>query len=430
MKNVYLKRVVDSEIKRKLNVFGSLYIEGPKWCGKTTTGMHFAKSYIQLQANFDNESLLESARINPAPFLNGDKPKLIDEWQDAPAIWDAVRNYCDNNTGYGHFILTGSTSKKVNTRHTGTGRIATIKMQPMSLYESGESNGSISLKEIFDGKEQLLNGCVSKIELSDLIFAACRGGWPNALFVKNKEDQLLIAKNYFNDIYRRDMFNIDNVKRNPKIMESILKSYARNISTLAKTTSILSDISSNNEQISIITLNDYLSILEQLFIIQDIDGWCPSIRSRENMRNGKKREFIDPSIATAALGLTPKSLEMDLKTFGFIFETMCIRDLRVYSNALNGEISYYHDRFGLEADAVLHLDDGRYALIEFKLGNHNIEEGANHLNKLESLIIEHNEQNKKHQLKLPSIKMVITGSKYGYKRPDGIFVIPLGCLKD
>lgn len=429
MKTTYLPRIIDSEIKLKLKAFGALYIEGPKWCGKTTTGLHFCKSFVKLQNDYNQPNLIESIKLNPTAFLNGDKPRLIDEWQDAPVIWDAIRNYSDENEGFGHFILTGSTSKKVKTRHTGTGRISTIKMYPMSLYESKESTGSISLKKLFDKTEILGANAVSKINFNELIFAACRGGWPSSLIIEGKEAQLLVAKDYYKQIYSKDIFNIDNKKRNPNIMRTLLTSYARNISTLANNSTILKDVSSHYE-ISRTTIDDYINVLEQLFIVQDIDAWCPSIRSKDKIRSSKKREFIDPSLAVAALSLNPKILEMDVRTFGFIFETMCIRDLRVYSSKLDGEISYFHDKYDLEADAVLHLDDGRYALIEFKLGGDYIDEGAKHLNKIEKLIIEHNEKDKKHPISLPTFKMIITGTQFGYKRPDGIFVVPLGCLKD
>lgn len=422
-KQVYYKRIVDSILDLKLRAFGATNIVGPKWCGKTETAKQRAKSQIMFQRDANKEDLIYTASINPMILLDGEQPRLIDEWQDAPTIWDAVRTYCDEHHGQGHFILTGSTSKMTITKHTGTGRISTMKMYPMSLFESLDSNGSVSLKDLFDGKENLKNGCTSNLSIDDLIFLACRGGWPESVLLNDKEAQLVIPKDYFEQIYTKDIFCIDDVKRNSKTMKAVIKSYARNISTLAKKVSIIDDVNATNK-ISESTLDDYIETLEKLYIVEDLNGWCPQIRSKSAMRSGRKREFIDPSIAVAALGVSPSYLSKDLKTFGFIFETMCIRDLKVYSQALDGELSYYHDSTGLEADCVLHLNDGRYALIEIKLGSIEIENAAKNLNKLENLIKEAG------KLKEPDLKIVITGTKYGYKRDDGVFVIPLGCLKD
>lgn len=420
--NRYLKRIADDLLDLKLRAFGATNIVGPKWCGKTMTALQKAKSKIMFQKDYNKSELIYTAKINPQILLEGEQPRLIDEWQDAPNIWDAVRSYCDEYHGQGHFILTGSTSKDVETAHTGTGRISTLKMYPMSLYESLESNGSVSLKKLFSGEETLDHMCVSNLDLKGIVFAACRGGWPESVLIDDKEAQLEIPKDYFYQIYSRDMFSIDSVKRNPETMKAILRSYARNISTLAKNTNILRDVNAS-EEISDKPLNDYIQVLEKLFIVEDIHGWCPSIRSKSAMRSGRKREFVDPSIAVAALGGTPEYYMRDLKTFGFIFENLCIRDLRVYSSALRGEISYYRDNNGLEADCVLHLDDGRYAIIEFKLGDFEIDDGAKHLNKLEELIESNN-------IRKPDLKIVITGTKFGYRREDGVFVIPIGCLKD
>ena len=425
---VYYKRIADKILDLKLRAFGATNIVGPKWCGKTETALQKSKSKIMLQKDPNKEGLVYTAKINPSSLLDGEKPRLIDEWQDAPELWDAVRSYCDENHDRGQFILTGSTSRDVKTSHTGTGRISTLKMYPMSLYESLESNGSVSLSDLFDGKEKLINGCVSNLKIEDIIFASCRGGWPESVLLDDKEAQLAIPKDYFQQIYTKDIFNVDAVKRNPQTMKAVLRSYARNISTLAKKISILDDVNSTNS-ISDTTLDDYISVLEKLYIVEDINGWCPSIRSKAAMRSGRKREFVDPSIAVAAQGGSPKLYNMDLKAFGFIFETLCIRDLRIYSQAFNGEISYYHDKTGLEADCVLYLDDGRYGLIEFKLGSVEIDEGAKNLNEIERLIIEHNKKEKS-KIRVPDLKMVITGTQYGYRREDGVFVVPIACLKD
>lgn len=427
-KNIYYKRIVDKILDLKLRAFGATNIVGPKWCGKTKTALQRAKSKIMLQRDPNKENLIYTAKVTPMVLLDGEKPRLIDEWQDAPTLWDAVRSYCDENPGQGHFILTGSTSSLKKIMHTGTGRISTMKMYPMSLYESLESNGAVSLLELFDKKQDLKNGCVSNMSIEDIIFAACRGGWPESVLLNDKEAQLAIPKDYFQQIYLKDMFNVDNVKRNSQTMRALLRSYARNISTLAKSVSILDDVNATN-LISDVTLSDYIEVLEKLYVVEDIYGWCPQIRSKTSMRSGRKREFVDPSIAVAALGGSPSYYLNDLKTFGFIFENLCIRDLKVYSQAMDGEISYYHDNLGLEADCVLHLNDGRYAIIEFKLGDFEIDEGAKHLNELERLIKKHNLESKI-QIRKPDLKIVITGTKYGYKREDGVFVIPIGCLKD
>lgn len=422
----YIHRTIDEELQFKLNTFGAVHITGPKWCGKTRTAEEASRSSIYFQGSPDKENLRVTASINPSVLLSGDKPKLIDEWQDAPEIWDAVRDYCDHSDGPGQFILTGSTSKKVSTAHTGTGRISELRMYPMSLHESGESNGTVSLKRLFDG-DTMDDGCASQLTLEELIFAACRGGWPQSVILKDPKSKLAVAKDYFKQITTADMFSVDSVKRRPEMMETILRSYGRNISTLAKTKSIRDDINAD-DSVSQATLDNYLGILRDLFIIQDVNGWCPSLRSSAGMRSGPKREFVDPSIAVAALGTSPEKLNLDLKTFGFVFECLCIRDLRVYSSSMGGTVSYYHDRYGLEADAVLHLDDGRYGLIEFKLGSREIDAGAEHLLEIDRLIREHNEQESQMRMDPPSFKAVITAGQYGYRRPDGVFVIPIGCL--
>ena len=428
MKEYYF-RVSDTLLELKLRAFGAVEIVGPKWCGKTTSAEIHAKSAIKLQKDANKEALIETAKITPAVLLNGEYPRLIDEWQDAPAILDAVRVFCDDHEGKGYFLLTGSSSKKVTTAHTGTGRISQLRMYPMSLYESKESNGTVSLSDLFDNPDCLDGGCVSDLTISDLIFAACRGGWPESVLMTDKEAQLLIARDYFEQIYKKDMYSVDSVRRNSTTMRAVLQSYGRNISTLAKKVNLINDVKATNN-ISEPTFDDYVDVLERLYVVDDLYGWCPSIRSARAMRSGRKREFVDPSIAVAAIGGSPKTLEMDLKTFGFVFECLCIRDLRVYSSSMGGTLSYYHDSTDLEADAVLHLNDGRYAIIEFKLGAHQIDEGAKHLCEIERLIEKYNREEKQTPLRKPSLKIVITGTQYGYRRPDGVYVVPVGCLKD
>ncbi len=427
-KKVYYKRIIDKKLDLNLRAFGATNIIGPKWCGKTFTAEQRVKSKLMLQKITDLDSLEYKIKLTPYLLLEGEKPRLIDEWQDLPAIYDVVRAYCDEFGGKGNFILTGSTSKIKKTRHTGTGRISTLKMYPMSLYESKESDGSVSLLDLFDKKENLKNGCIASLSLEDLIYAACRGGWPESVLMEDKEAALIIPKDLYKQIYTKDMFNVDEVKRKPSIMQAILKSYGRNISTLAKKVNILKDVRATNN-ISEETLDDYINVLEKLYIIEDLYGWCPNIRSKSAIRSGRKREFVDPSIAVVAENGSPSIYLNDLKSFGFIFETLCIRDLRVYSSALDGEISYYHDKYDLECDAVLHLNDGRYALIEFKLGDFEIEKGAKNLNKIEELIKKHNDTNEI-KIRMPDLKLIITASQYGFKREDDVYVVPISCLKD
>ena len=305
-------------------------------------------------------------------------------------------------------------------------------MYPMSLFESKESNGEISLKALFDHPDMDIDGIASELTVEKLIFAACRGGWPAALRRKSDVAKLMIAKDYLNNICESDISTVDGVQRNPTWTNMILRSYARNVSTLAKKTNIYRDVAANADSMTLQTMDTYLNALEKLFVIEDVEAWCPAIRSATTIRSGKKRGFIDPSIPVAALGLTPEYFQSDLKTFGFIFECLCIRDLKVYSQALGGRVSYYHDRMDLEADAVLHLDDGRFALIEFKLGSREIEEGAKHLLQLQELIRKYNEKEKQKQVPLrePDLLMVITGGEMAYTREDGVKVVPIGTLRD
>lgn len=427
----YLKRVADKLLELRLEAFGAVQIKGPKWCGKTTTAEQYAKSVLKMQDPDKREAYLATARTKPSILLKGETPRLIDEWQVAPVLWDAVRNAVDERRERGQFILTGSTViEDSEIMHTGTGRISRMSMYPMSLYESLESNGKISLSELFDNDSLDIDGIESKMTIEQLIFAACRGGWPASLDVKSEKAKLLIAKDYVNIVCDEDISKVDGTKRNPLLARQIMKSYARNLCTLAKKTNMLKDMIAESESITMVTFDDYVSALEKLFVIEDIEAWNPSIRSATAIRSGKKRCFVDPSIAVAALGLSPQLLELDLKTFGFIFECMVLRDLRVYSQALGGRLSYYNDKYGLEADAVLHLDDGRYALIECKLGSRDIEEGAKHLLTLKSLVQKYNETSEQIKLREPDLLIVITGGEIAYTRNDGVKVVPLACLKD
>ena len=363
----YLNRLADSQLKNKLEAFGAVLILGPKGCGKTTTAKQQAKSIVEFQDEDERDNYLMIAGTHPSDLLKGEKPRLFDEWQDAPKIWGAIRKNLDDTGEVGQYILTGSSAARIETPHTGTLRISRMKMYPMSLYETGESNGTVSLANIFNAPDKFEN-CESNLSIDDIKFAICRGGWPASLKGKTEKAKLAIAKDLFTQTYEVDISKIDNTKRNPVFSKTILQSYSRNLCTLAETKTILADIPATCE-ISKQTYYDYIGALEKLMIIDDISAWCPSIRSRTSIRSSKKRNFIDPSIAAAALGVSQEYFSHDYKTLGFLFESLCIRDLKIYSAENDGTISYYHDRLGLEADAVLHLNDGRYALIEFKLGS-------------------------------------------------------------
>ncbi len=428
----YLSRIADAELEMRLNYMGGVLIEGPKWCGKTTTAEQQAKSVIKLQDPDMRDAYLATAKAKPSNLLKGETPKLIDEWQDAPIIWDAVRTEIDNRGGdTGQFILTGSNSvddSKIN--HSGTGRISRMKMYPMSLFESGESSGEISLLELFDNPNMDIDGVVSKAGINDLIRYACRGGWPAALKLNNTRESYRIAKDYLEGVVQSDIIKVDGVRRDPKLALAIIKSYARNLCTIAKKVNLLKDVEAMNEGCTDRTFDDYVKALNRLFVIQDLSAWSPAVRSSTVIRRGPKRGLVDPSIAVAALGLSPDMLELDLKTFGFIFECMAIRDLRVYSQSVNGDISYYHDRYDLEADAVLHIDDGRYALIEFKLGSAEIDMGAAHLLEIRELVRKYNSKDKQVKMREPDLMIIITGGPIAYRRNDGVLVIPLACLKN
>lgn len=426
----YLPRLLDKTLKEMLDCFGAVLIAGPKWVGKTTTAERHAKSILKMQDPDKTKAYLATAETKPSLLLKGETPRLIDEWQMAPVLWDAVRTRVDEIGEMGLYILTGSTSvDNKQIMHSGTGRIAKIVMYPMSLYESKESNGKISLTELFDNKNLDIDGIESSLSIENLIRIACRGGWPSSLN-KKQNIELMTAKMYLDNICEQDCSTIDGVKRDPRRMRAILRSYARNVSTLATDKSLLDDIIANDANMDSRTLKSYLTALERLYVIDEVPAWCPNIRSATAIRSTNKREFIDPSIAVASLNLSPELLMQDLNTFGFIFETLCIRDLKVYSTNLRGEISYYHDKYGLEADCVLHLSDGRYALIEFKLGSKQIEDGAKHLLELKDLISKANLENKGPKIKEPDLLIIITGGEMAYTRKDGVKIIPIGCLKD
>ena len=428
----YFSRVADQMLRDRLEAFGAILIEGPKWTGKTTTAEQLSKSVIKMQDPDNASEYLATASAKPSLLLKGEQPRLIDEWQDAPVIWDAVRTAVDQSGGTpGQYILTGSnTVDKTQIRHTGTGRITRMMMYPMSLWESKDSSGEVSLHKLFYNPSYNIDGATSKLDIPELIRVACRGGWPATLQLGSKAS-IMIAKDYVKTVCNEDISAVDKKERNSKIATQIMRSYARNISTLAKKTNILTDVTaSENIDISMDTFDDYVGALEKLFVIQDIDAWCPAIRSKSAIRSAPKRCFVDPSIAVAAMNINAEGFETQLKTFGFVFEQMCARDLRAYTSDFDSHLSYYRDRYGLEADLVLHLADGRYALIECKLGSREIDDGAKHLLEIKHLIQERNKTEKQVPLREPDLMIVMTGGKMAYTRPDGVKVIPLACLKD
>jgi predicted AAA+ superfamily ATPase len=429
MNTTYLIRNIDSELESYLEAFGAILITGPKWCGKTTSASMKAKSILKLQDPDKSQGYLLTAQTKPSLLLEGDKPRLIDEWQMAPVLWDAIRTSVDDLRTEGLYILTGSTVvDESKIMHTGTGRIARLMMYPMSLFESQESNGSISLKQLFNDNNYNIDGLKSNLTIENLIFATCRGGWPSSLTKKTETAKLLVAKSYLDNIIQTDISTVDGKKREPLKVQYLLRSYARNIGTISSNKTIIEDVNSNTS-LSESAYYEYINALNKLYVIEDIPAWNPSIRSKTSIRSSNKRMFIDPSIAAAALGVSPQMLLQDFETFGFMFENLCIRDLKVYASSLGGNLSYYRDRMNLEVDAVLRLNDGRFALIEFKLGTKQIEEAAKHLLEVIDLIRKANETRSSHKLKEPDLLMIITGGEIAYTREDGIKIVPIGCLK-
>lgn len=421
----YKPRITDALIERKLKGKGAILIEGPKWCGKTTTAEQFAKSILYMSKPEDVQSNLMMAEIDPSKLLKGEAPRLIDEWQIAPKLWDAVRFEVDHRDNMGHFILTGSAVPPKNDEifHTGTGRFAWIKMRPMSLFESLESTGEVSLRELFNQPSQL-NG-ENKLAIDDLAFLICRGGWPGAIDM-DKDIALDQAFDYYTAIVNTDISRADNVKRDPERTKRLMRSYARNQGAQTAYTVIRDDIVANDsESLTEDTVYAYTNALRKIFVIEDMPAWNPNLRSKTAIRTSDTRYFIDPSIATASLGLGPEELIKDLNTMGLFFETMCVRDLRVYAESIDGQVYHYRDKSGLECDTVIHLRNGSFGLIEIKLGGDKlIEEGAETLKAFRDKI-------DTTKMKTPSFLMVLTGTgRYAYKREDGVYVVPIGCLKN
>ena len=424
----YIPRIADQTLQKKLRTSGAVLVTGPKWCGKTWTALKASNSVIYLQDPDKRASYLKMAQTEPSFLLRGDKPRLIDEWQTATVLWDAVRFAVDRDPKKGQYILTGSVVvDKENDmlpdekmQHTGTGRISRLRMRPMSLFESGESNGEVSLKGLFDGITDIKS--ISSLSIEDLAYVICRGGWPAALHL-DKEDSLEVAKDYIEAVCERDASVVDKSQKDPDRVRSILKSLARNISTMTTDRTIMGDVRANDSSISDKTLEVYLRALRKLFIIEDIKAWQPSLRLKTGIRTSDKRQFVDPSLAVAAIGASPHTILEDFNYYGFLFESLCARDLRVYSETLLGSIRHYHDNSGLEADLIITLDDGRWAAVEVKLGSREIEEGAEHLKKLAANI-------DSTKTPPPSFLMVLTGDVFAYRREDGVLVVPIGCLRD
>lgn len=424
----YIKRIADIEIDKRVEVFDAIQIVGPKGSGKTRTASERAKTIIAFEDQKRRSAYLKTAKEDPTLFLQNEKPILFDEWQDAPEVWDMVRWECDQTDNVGEFFLTGSSAKDVTTAHTGTGRITTLKMLPMSLMESGESNGSVSLSEIFNNPEYEVRGQKCNMSMNDLFYLTCRGGWPNALKRKDQAGSLLIAKDLEEQIYQRDASAIDGVKRDPDIVKTMLRSLARNICMPVQTGTVLGDVSANYP-ISDITFYDYARVLKMLYVTEEIPAWRPDVRSKTAIRSTSKKIFIDPSIACASLNLSPDFFRQDLNLFGHFFENLVLRDLLVYSAPLRGTLRHYRDDYGLEVDAVLELADGRYALIEIKLGAAGIEEGEQSLLKLSSLIDKANSKRDGTKIRKPDHLLLIAGSiDTAYTTRSGVKIIPLGCL--
>jgi len=421
MNDEYLDRVIDNLLDEILEISGAVLIEGPKWCGKTRTAKEKAKSTLYVQDPDTRDSTLKLADTKPSILLQGKVPRLIDEWQLAPKLWDAVRFAVDERNIPGQFILTGSATPEYDEkRHSGTGRFFKLYMRPMSLYESKESDGSVSLRDLFDSKTKVEG--YSELSIEMLASVMARGGWPG--LIKDPErSALLKMRNYVDFIANEDMSRVDGIKRDPATVRNLLRSLARNVSTMASTSTIWNDMSGDDDRISDKTVTSYINALRRIFIVEDVPGWSPSLRSKTAMRTSPKRHFADPSIAIAALNTTPEGLLHDFNTYGFMFESLCVRDLRVYSQPIGGEVFHYRDKNGLEIDAIIQLRDDRWGAIEVKLGSKEIEEGARNLLKLREKI-----DNDK--MKRPSFLMILTSTGYTYERDDGVLIVPIGCLKD
>ena len=413
----YYPRICDQVLSRKLQLTGATLVVGPKWCGKTETALQAARSVIYIQSD---PQYKETGKLMPSLLLEGETPRLIDEWQEVPELWNAVRHSVDQRKKQGQFILTGSATPRDEVlAHSGIGRISRIQMRPMSLYESKESTGSVSLKALFEGEQEI--AAVSSMDIPQLAFSICRGGWPGAVTLPAGSEML--AREYTDMLVEADIRNLDGIERNPHRVRQVLRSLARNISTLTTANTILADVRANDITINERTLDNYLNAMRRLFVVEDVPAWSPSVRSKTTIRTSVKRQLADPSIATAVMRVDTAGLLHDLNTFGFLFESLCTRDLRVYAQSNDGEIFHYRDKDQLEIDLIISLNDGRWAAIEVKLGEHQADEAAANLIQLKNKV-------DTSRIGEPSFLMVLTGGKFAYQRKDGVMVVPLTCLKD
>ena len=417
---LYYPRLCDRLLQQQLESSGAVLIEGPKWCGKTSTAKEAANSVLYMQDPDRGPGYIQLADTMPSLLLKGEKPRVLDEWQEAPVLWDAVRFDVDQTGLRGQYILTGSAVPRDDERpkHTGTGRIARLKMRPMTLYESKESSGTVSLNALFDGSTDVFGE--NPLTIPDIAKCICRGGWPNA--VVSKDVSAATARNYVEAVINMDVQRVDGVDRNPHRARALLRSYARNLSTLATITTVLDDVRANDITISDTTVYGYVNALRRIFLIEDIPAWKPSLRSKTAIRTSDKRQFVDPSIATAVMHADAESILEDFEYFGFLFESLVTRDLRVYTQVLGGDVFHYRDKDNLEADLIIRLHDGRWAAVEVKLGSREIDDAAKHLNHLRQKV-------DTSKVGEPSFLMVVTGGQFAYRRNDGILVVPIGCLR-
>ncbi len=423
MERNYLPRIADDILQKKLKTNGAVLIEGPKWCGKTWTASEISNSTLFMQDPDKRASYLKTADTKPSLLLKGDKPRLLDEWQTAPVLWDAVRFDVDSTGLHSQYILTGSAVPTDNAvQHSGTGRIARMTMHPMSLFESGESEGTVSLQSLFDGTADI--EAQSSLSIEDIAAAICRGGWPAAVTDKSP-GCFSYATDYVEAVINQDISRVDGVEKNPTKVRALMRSLSRNISTLASIHTIYEDTSAYSNELSPVsdkTISSYLTALDRIFVTENIPAWNPALRSKTAIRTSPKRQFTDPSIAAATLRLTPERLLDDFEYFGFLFESLCERDLRIYAEAIDGNLFHYKDKSGLECDAVICLNDGRWGAVEIKLGSKEIEDACTHLLQLKNKV-------NTEKMRVPSFLMVLTGTEYAYRRPDGVFITPIGCLK-
>ena len=416
----YYPRIADQLLQKALRASGAVLIEGAKWCGKTRTAQSIAKSILMMQDPDKKASYLQTAAIKPSLLLEGDTPRLLDEWQIAPVLWDAVRFVVDQRGKTGQFILTGSAvPPEDSTAHTGTGRISRMRMRPMSLYESRESAGSVSLNTLFDKPNDIAG--INSISIERLAALIVRGGWPASI---NEDDEIgeMRAINYIDSIINQDVSRVDNIEKSPGKVRAFLRSLARNISTEATMTTLRDDMESHDESITIPTVATYLNALERLFVVENLPAWNPALRSKTPLRTAPKRHFVDPSLATAVMGISARRLLEDFNTFGLLFESMCVRDLRIYAESLGGAVCHYRDKTGLESDAVITLRDGSWAAVEIKMGANEFDSAAENLKKFVDRV-------DTAKMREPSFLMILTATEFAFRREDGVYVVPLGCLK-